>query len=165
MLTVKVNDIFSYRIRNSKTETFVNDEIINLDLQTIGARRMHIIKNNVSYQAEVISLNLPEKSGVLKINSNTYHFRITDQYDELLQKLGIDTLETGTISELRAPMPGLVLKILVEEGQKVKKGDNLLILEAMKMENSIKSPADVTIKSLKIKPGSKIEKNQVIISF
>ena len=62
-------------------------------------------------------------------------------------------------------MPGLVLSVLVKEGDEVKKGDNLLVLEAMKMENIIKSPADVTIKSIKIKASDKVEKNQVLIQF
>ena len=165
MLKVKVNQDYTYNIKNNKTHTLVNDQIMDFDLQVIGNKRMHIIKDNVSYQAEVISFNLPEKSGILKINANTYQFSIKDQYDEFLQKLGIDILHANTISELKAPMPGLVLKILVKEGQQVKKGDNLLILEAMKMENIIKSPADVIINSLKINHGSKIEKNQVIITF
>jgi biotin carboxyl carrier protein len=55
--------------------------------------------------------------------------------------------------------------VLVKEGDEIKKGDNLLVLEAMKMENIIKSPADVTIKSIKIKPSDKVEKNQVLIQF
>jgi biotin carboxyl carrier protein len=59
----------------------------------------------------------------------------------------------------------LVLSVLVKEGDEVKKGDNLFVLEAMKMENIIKSPADVTIKSIKIKPSDKVEKNQVLIQF
>ena len=51
------------------------------------------------------------------------------------------------------------------EGAQVKKGDNLLVLEAMKMENSIKAPADLKIKSLKVKPNDTVEKNQVMIVF
>jgi biotin carboxyl carrier protein len=60
-------------------------------------------------------------------------------------------------------MPGLVLKIFVNEGMEVAKGENLFVLEAMKMENIIKAPADVTVKTIKIKPGDKVEKNQVLI--
>jgi biotin carboxyl carrier protein len=60
-------------------------------------------------------------------------------------------------------MPGLVLKVLVKDGDVIKKGDNILVLEAMKMENSIKAPADATIKSVKIIAGDKVEKNQVMI--
>jgi biotin carboxyl carrier protein len=60
-------------------------------------------------------------------------------------------------------MPGLVLKVLVEEGKEFKKGDNLLILEAMKMENILKAPADGKVKSIKIKPGDKVEKNEILL--
>jgi biotin carboxyl carrier protein len=62
-------------------------------------------------------------------------------------------------------MPGLVLRILASEGQEVQKGGNLLVLEAMKMENIIKAPANVMIKSVKINPGDKVEKNQVMMIF
>jgi biotin carboxyl carrier protein len=90
---------------------------------------------------------------------------LTDQFDELLHKLGMDNLSAQKVSELKAPMPGMVLKVLVSEGEEVKKGSNLLILEAMKMENVIKSPADGVIKTIKVSPADKVEKNQVMIIF
>ena len=91
--------------------------------------------------------------------------KMTDQFDELLHQLGMDNLNTATISEIKAPMPGLVLRILASVGQEVQKGGNLLVLEAMKMENIIKAPADVIIKSVKVNPGDKVEKNQVMMIF
>jgi biotin carboxyl carrier protein len=74
-------------------------------------------------------------------------------------------MTSASVSEIKAPMPGLVLNIMVQEGDEVKKGDNLMILEAMKMENSIKSPIDGTVKNLKVATGDKLEKNQVMITF
>jgi biotin carboxyl carrier protein len=62
-------------------------------------------------------------------------------------------------------MPGLVHQILISEGQIVKKGDALLILEAMKMENVIKSPADGTATKIRVSKGQNVEKNQVLIQF
>lgn len=62
-------------------------------------------------------------------------------------------------------MPGMVLNILVTEGQEVKKGDALIILEAMKMENILKSPTDGTIKKIAITKGFAVEKNQLLIQF
>lgn len=91
--------------------------------------------------------------------------KMTDQFDELLHQLGMDNLNTAIISEIKAPMPGLVLRILASVGQEVQKGGNLFVLEAMKMENIIKAPADVIIKSVKVNPGDKVEKNQVMMIF
>jgi biotin carboxyl carrier protein len=62
-------------------------------------------------------------------------------------------------------MPGLVLNVLVAEGDEVKKGESLLVLEAMKMENMIKSPTDGVIKKVSIKQGDKVEKNTLLIHF
>jgi biotin carboxyl carrier protein len=72
---------------------------------------------------------------------------------------------SNKVNDLKAPMPGLVLKVLVAEGAEVKKGDTLLVLEAMKMENNIKATHDVNIKQILIKPGDKVEKNQTLIAF
>jgi len=66
---------------------------------------------------------------------------------------------------LKAPMPGLVLKVLVTEGQVVKKGDGLLILEAMKMENIIKASSDGIVKKIHIEEKNIVDKNQKMIEF
>jgi biotin carboxyl carrier protein len=62
-------------------------------------------------------------------------------------------------------MPGLVLDVRVKEGDEVKKGDPLLVLEAMKMENILKSPAHAKIKKINVNKGQAVEKNQVLVSF
>jgi len=77
----------------------------------------------------------------------------------------MDNLSNKKVSNLKAPMPGLVLDISTKEGETVKKGDTLLILEAMKMENAIKSPTDGIIKNIAINKGEAVEKNQVILNF
>ena len=62
-------------------------------------------------------------------------------------------------------MPGLVLDIKVQPGDAIKKGDTLLILEAMKMENAIKSPIDATIKSVEVAPQQAVDKNAILVHF
>jgi len=74
-------------------------------------------------------------------------------------------LNSTKVSEIKAPMPGMVLKVFAEAGMELKKGDNLFVLEAMKMENIIKAPADVTVKTVKIKAGDKVEKGQILMLF
>ena len=83
----------------------------------------------------------------------------------LLQSMGLDTTSSRKLNEIKAPMPGLVVRITVEEGTEVKKGDSLLVLEAMKMENVIKAPGDAVVGKIKVNAGQAVEKNQLLISF
>ena len=61
-------------------------------------------------------------------------------------------------------MPGLIVKIPVSEGQEVKKGDVLVILESMKMQNELKSPRDGKVTRIQVKPGDSVEQRQTILS-
>jgi acetyl/propionyl-CoA carboxylase alpha subunit len=90
---------------------------------------------------------------------------ISDRYDELLRSLGMDKAMGAKVNELKAPMPGLVLDIRVTEGQSVAKGEAVIVLEAMKMENILKAPADVVVKKIVAKKGNAVEKNQVLVTF
>ena len=67
-------------------------------------------------------------------------------------------------AQLKAPMPGLVVAVPVADGQPVKKGEILLILESMKMQNELKSPRDGTILRVKVKAGDSVEQNQVLLT-
>jgi biotin carboxyl carrier protein len=124
-----------------------------------------IIKDNKSYNVEVLSVKPDEKSFLIKVDGIKYSLNAKDKYDELLHSLGMDNLTSNKVADLKAPMPGLVLEISVEVGQEVVKGDTLLILEAMKMENVIKSPTDGVIKSISVSQSETVEKNQVILNF
>ncbi|MDB5009778.1 MAG: gcdC, partial [Mucilaginibacter sp.] len=146
-------------------ELFINANKIDADIKQLNAAAWHIINDLQSYSVELVDFNKAEKTAEIKVNNNIYTVTAKDQFDILLEKMGLSSLNTVKISELKAPMPGMVLKVLVTEGAEVKKGENLFILEAMKMENIIKSPEDVTIKTVKIIPGDKVEKGQVLLQF
>jgi len=125
----------------------------------------HVINDLQSYNVEVISFDAVLKTAQIRVNNNLYSVSAKDQFDLLLDKMGLSTLSSAKVAQLKAPMPGLVLRIFVKEGDVISKGDNLLILEAMKMENIIKAPADAVIKSINIKPGDKVEKAQILLVF
>jgi biotin carboxyl carrier protein len=165
MYNIKVNGQYDFELNRQGEGLLVNDTAVNADIRQLNSLLYHIINNNASYNAEVVSFNKEEKTAEIKINNNVYVVTAKDQFDVLLEKMGLSNLNAAKVSEIKAPMPGLVLKIFANEGDEVKKGENLFVLEAMKMENIIKSPADVIIKSIKIKPGNKVEKGQILIVF
>jgi len=165
MYKVKVNNQFLFEVENKDSAFLVNGEQVQFDLSSIANNSRHVLYQNKSFNTELVELNKADKTCKIKVNGNIYQISIEDQFDALLKQLGLDNLAANKVSEIKAPMPGLVLKVLVEENAEVKKGDNFLVLEAMKMENILKSSTDGTVKKVLIKQGDKVEKNQILVQF
>lgn len=142
-----------------------SDQIKAMDIQPDGDGGFHVIRNSKSYKVRVINHNKEEKLLTLMINGNKYNVGIEDQYDALLKSLGMGAGAAKKVKNLKAPMPGLVLDVMVNSGTEVKKDEPLMILEAMKMENILKSPGDAVVKSIEIEKGNAVDKNQVLIHF
>jgi len=143
----------------------LNGQPVEWDVIELRSGSFHIIRNNKGYNATVVSVNAEEKTMVINVNGNDYEIAIKDKYDILLQQLGIASKSSAAAQYIKAPMPGLIVNLPVTEGSEVKKGDALLILEAMKMENVIKSPRDGKIKKVNIALKQPVEKNQVLLEF
>jgi biotin carboxyl carrier protein len=143
----------------------INGELQSADLRELQTGRYHIISGNKSMTVEVLTSDLVAKKHVLKVNGAVIEVQLRDQYDELLQALGMDIAAGKKAGDLKAPMPGLVVDVAVTEGQAVEKGDTLIVLEAMKMENSLKATGSATVKKINIQKGNTVEKNQVLIQF
>lgn len=143
----------------------LNGHEFYLDLVSEKPGRYHVLKDHRSYTVELIAVDSVEKKISLNVNGNNYSFDLTDQFDELLKNLGMDNVNNSVAKELKAPMPGLVLDVLVKAGDSVKKGDAILVLEAMKMENNIKSVSDAVVKKVVVQKGNAVEKNQVMVLF
>jgi len=164
MYKAKVNDKeFEINPGKSPDVFLVNGEEIKLDLLKLKEGSFHIIQNHHSYNIEVLAINVDEKNMELRVNNNNYRVQLKDQYDELLHRLGMDEMTSNKVNDLKAPMPGLVIGVNVSEGQSIKKGDVLITLEAMKMENTLKAVADAVVKKVAVKKGSAVEKNEVLI--
>jgi acetyl/propionyl-CoA carboxylase alpha subunit len=164
MYKIKVNNKFNFGVSGNK-DLKLDGVDVSWDLEVLSGGKMHIIKDYKSYNAEVIEADYTLKAFTIKVNNNLYNVELKDQFDELLKNLGMDTLAGNKVNEMKAPMPGLVVDVRVTEGQEIKKGDALLVLEAMKMENILKSPSDATVKKVNVSKGDKVEKNQVLIFF
>jgi len=154
-----------FQVEIGPKERSVNGKPIQADIVEIRNGKFHILVNYKSYSAEIVEFIPAEKKVTVKINQTVYHVQVRDQYDELLHELGMDNANSKQASDVKAPMPGLVLNVMVEAGQKIKKGDAIIVLEAMKMENILKAAADGEVKKIHVKKGDKVEKNQVMVNL
>lgn len=143
----------------------MNGATVTFDLQDLSKNEFHVLLNNSSYSAEVVNIDRKGKEALVKVNGTLYKVSLSDEYDELLKDLGMGTAGKADAGILNAPMPGLVLHLLVKPGDVLKKGDGFLVLEAMKMENLIKAQADLRITSVEISEGDKVEKNQILLRY
>jgi biotin carboxyl carrier protein len=156
---------FNVEIDQSLNSGVIDGNSFDWDVIQNRGNNYSIIKDNKSYNVEVLTVKPEEKLFLIKVDGIKYSLTAKDKYDELLHRLGMDNLVNKKVADLKAPMPGLVLEIAVKVGQEVAKGDTLLILEAMKMENVIKSPTDGVIKSISVNKTETVEKNQLILNF
>jgi biotin carboxyl carrier protein len=146
-------------------DLFIDGSKLDWDITEISGGYFHILINKKSYRAEVVKADASTKSFVLKVNGKVYSVDLRDRFDLLLEKMGMNNGASGKANSIKAPMPGLIINLHVKEGDQVMPGDALLILEAMKMENLIKASAQSVVKSVKVKKGDSVEKNQVLIEF
>ena len=143
----------------------LNGEPFAWDIVDLGAGRFHILYEGRSYNAEVVTIEHATKTIVLKLNGQRVELNAKNRFDLLLERLGMSNAAAAKVNELKAPMPGLIVDIRVVPGQAVLKGDPLLVLEAMKMENILKAPADGTVSNLKIALRDNVQKGQVLVQF
>jgi biotin carboxyl carrier protein len=154
-----------FEVEKPKDSIKVNEQILDWDITKTGEHHFNVLYQNQSFNLELVQIEEETKTITLKLNNKPCEIKLKDKFDMLLEKLGMNMAVSNAAKEVKAPMPGLIFDIKVKEGDEVKKGDPVLILEAMKMENILKSPGDGTVKSIKIKKGQSVEKNQVLIQF
>lgn len=165
MLQVHTGTQKTWNIAIEKDQIRVDQNPFDWDVVQLAANTFHILKDHISYTAELVEADYAAKKFVVKVNGERHEVQIKDRYDLLLDKLGLNQVNTRKMNDLRAPMPGLVLDIKVQPGQEVKQGDPILILEAMKMENILKAPGDGVIRAVKVNVRQNVEKNQLLIEF
>ncbi len=148
-----------------KSEGLLNGDFYSLDIEKLDAQTWHILKDNMSYYVQWIERNDEAKTYTLKVNGSLIILEAKNEFDILLEKMGMANVGSAKVSKLKAPMPGKVLDVLVTVGQEVVKGDGLVILEAMKMENVLKADDVGVVKSVNVSIGEAVEKNNVLIEF
>lgn len=144
---------------------YLFDDNLDWDCVEIKDNQFHIIYKNKSIVADIVTVDSSQKTVEILIHNRLYTVVIQDHYDLLLNQLGMAVDSNKKDDEIKAPMPGRILDILVSIGDDVSQGENVIVLEAMKMENIIKSPRQGTIKSIGIQKGQSVEKNTVLLAF
>lgn len=156
---------YKLSVNHTTSYDFMEDDLKNLDVVALENNKFHVLNNHKPYKVEILSADFLNKKYTVKVNNNSYEIAIEDTLDILIKSMGIERGKTKVVNAIKAPMPGLILEISVEVGQTVKVNDPLLILEAMKMENSFLSPRDGVIKSIAVEKGNAVDKGQLLIEF
>jgi len=154
---VKVNDSLEFE--------FTQSQIDALDSRQTSPSQYHILNGPRSLKGEIIQSDFLKKNYSVRINNNIYEVKIFNELDLLIEEMGLSLGNNILINDIKAPMPGLILDVNIKQGDEVKEGDYLLVLEAMKMENTLTAPRDGVVKSVTVKKGETVDKNQLLIEM
>lgn len=143
--------------------TAIKGNLSDLPIERIGQNLYRVQAPSGDKILEVLEVDIASKKMRIRYNHHTYWLTFQDELDKVLHKMGISSSNQSGDSSLKAPMPGRILEVLVVEGQEVKEGEGLLVLEAMKMENVLRSESSGTVKSIGVSANENVEKNQVLL--
>jgi len=154
--------INSKNILLNESEIIFDDEKFSYEFQKLSENLNFIRVNGYNF-----ILNSENENGSFYINYNGKKFEVDckNSRDLIREKLQGGENKKKYSQEIKSPMPGAIVKITVEEGVEIKKGDVLLVLEAMKMENEIKATHDCKVKKILVNAKDNVEKGQVLIIF
>ncbi|MBL7994881.1 biotin/lipoyl-binding protein, partial [bacterium] len=135
---------------------------LDVDFKTVGKGSVH----SMLVGSDSFRVIIDKKMSTHKVytRGHRFEYNVEDERTFLLRSL-IGQTQAKAGGEVKAPIPGLVARIVLNEGDTVTQGQGVMILEAMKMENEIKAPVSGTIKKLHVKPGHNVEKGQSLFAI
>jgi biotin carboxyl carrier protein len=140
----------------------VDGKVYEIDFESVAGQPVYsLIVDGRSHESYIYQ---GDDNWQVLMRGRLYPVKVEDEREKRLRAAaGGSVAETGEF-HLRAPMPGLVVAVPVAEGQSVKRGQVILILESMKMQNELKAPRDGTIGRIRVKPGESVEQKQTLLS-
>jgi len=150
---------------NNQEYPIEEEQLAGLDVLVHGPGQYHLLRDGKSYHIEILALDIVSKTVTLTVNGRQQTMQIADETDQLVKQLGFSSVSAAKSKNVIAPMPGLVLDIMVEPGDVVTEGTPLIILEAMKMENVLKAEGDGEVKAIPVTKGEAVEKRQLLIEI
>ena len=164
MAKISINNESIEILKSGDGKLSIDGNENDYNLIRVSKNYYHLLLNNKSYRIELLENDQIGGSLQLKINGRLMQGRIAYRIEQVLKSMGMDSGKKIQ-KDIKAPMPGLVLDVLVEAGQEVNEGDDLIILEAMKMENALKAPQAGVIASVSVSKQDKVDKNQLLVSY
>ncbi|VXB59899.1 biotin/lipoyl-containing protein [Maribacter litoralis] len=150
---------------NEEELEYKTSDTDSLDCISVNSQTLHVLENNRAFEVEILDTDFLNKTMSLSVNGNRYDLKIEDEYDQQVKKMGLLAVTTQKLNEVKAPMPGLIVDVMVEIGQEIVEGTPLLVLSAMKMENIILAQGEGIVKSIEVKKDDTVEKGQLIIEM
>ena len=141
------------------------DSLAPFDMARMDSSSVHVLNEHQSYKTNLLQADFHKKSYRISVNGKPYDVQIAGPLDQLISDMGFELGSTRNISQIEAPMPGLILDIQVSPGDSVQEGDPLLVLEAMKMENVILSPREGVVKKVAVTRGMTVDKKHLLVEF
>lgn len=131
----------------------------------LSPRSWNVLHEGRRFKVECEKVPGEDGWATFRINGVRKEVRVMDERAQLLERMGMSVRAVVASGDIKAPMPGKVLQVLVNAGDKVEEGQALLVLEAMKMENVIKSTSEGTISDIPVSPGQAVEKGGLLVAF
>lgn len=136
------------------------------DIIQVSADVLHLILGHRSYLVHLISADYGNKIFVLRINEKDITIKLRDEVESRVHAMGFDVSRNHVkLKQITSPMPGLVLKILVQEGEEVHEGQPVIVLEAMKMENVLSAPTKGTVGKIHVTEKKNVDKGQMLVEL
>ena len=155
-------DAVSLSLDRSGGETTVDGAPTGATLAPLGGGS-YLLRHDGT--ARVVTIERHEGRMTVWIDGAPIEVAIKTEADLLLERFGLDTGDAAAEREVRAPMPGLVLRVLAEAGEAVEAGQGLVVLEAMKMENELRAPAAGRLDAVHVAPGDAVGKNDLLLEI
>jgi biotin carboxyl carrier protein len=149
-------------------QVLVDGQLYHVDFEAIGDQPLYsLLLDGKSYEAYVYPADREasdKKTWQVLLQGHSYPALVEDERDKRLHMAAGAGVGEGVEFYLKAPMPGLVVAVPVVEGQDVRRGDVLAILESMKMQNELKSPRSGVVTRLRVEVNDRVEQNQTMMS-
>ena len=165
MMTEVTTDFQTFRLDNKNGHYRIGDREIQPQITRMGEFEWKVVVDKRTFTVLVHAIDRENQLVQLSVDGKPTAVKIRSRVEQLLQELGLSAHMQQKAVSVKAPMPGLIHSIKTTVGAAVKKGDPLLILEAMKMENVIKSPGDGIVAQIHVGEKDSVDKNALLVSF